>query len=316
MDWRIKGTIQKLLSVVPGGVRANDLLQRTVGQLRHFEVNVGSKVYDWSIHVDHLNSLELSIEGKRVFEIGTGWFPTLPVCFWLVGAGSCLTYDLNRHLDQSLSFRMVRALGGQLDRIADTVNLDRAVVAERHRELLRARDLDELLARAHIEYHAPADATTSGLPDGSVDIIFSNSVLEHVPPAVLDALMRESYRILRPGGLVVHSVNCGDHYAYFDKRINFMNYLQYSEAEWQRWNNDLQYQNRLRPQDFVDVTIEAGFDMLICMREPKPDLLAALPSTRIAPEFAHYPPEELAAKSVDIVATKPVPTHADGGHAG
>lgn len=305
MDWRIKGVIQKVLSTVPGGVRVNDLLQRTLGELRHFDQSVADKVEDWVIHMGHMQTLSLPVTGKRVFEIGTGWFPTLPICYALAGAGSCVTVDLHRHLDERLTFRMLRALGAHIDQVAEAADLAPAEIRRRHDELMGARDLDELLRRARIEYHAPSDATRTRLPEGEVDIVLSNSVLEHVPFEVIEAMMRESLRILRPGGIITHSVNCGDHYAYFDRRINFMNYLQFTEAEWRLWNNDLQYQNRLRPQHFVDITEAAGFELLICKYTPRPELLAALSSMRIAPEFAHYPPEQLATKSIDIVARKP-----------
>ena len=118
MDWRIKGVIQKALCAVPGGVRINDLLQRTVGGLRHFDVSVAGKVDDWVIHMDHMRTIDMPIAGKRVFEIGTGWFPTLPLCYALAGAGSCVTVDLNPHLSSRLSFRLLRALGEHLDVIA------------------------------------------------------------------------------------------------------------------------------------------------------------------------------------------------------
>ncbi len=305
MDWRIKGVIQKALCAVPGGVRINDLLQRTVGGLRHFDVSVAGKVDDWVIHMDHMRTINMPIAGKRVFEIGTGWFPTLPLCYALAGAGSCVTVDLNPHLSSRLSFRLLRALGEHLDVIAGAAGCGRVEVENRYLHYTRARDLPDLLARAGIEYFAPADATQSGLPADSIDVVLSNSVLEHVPAAVLTAMMRESFRILRPGGIISHSVNCGDHYAYFDDRIDFMNYLRFSEAEWAFWNNDIQYQNRLRPHHFVNATNEAGFDIQVCIHQARPELLEALPKMKVAPEFSHLPPEELACRSIDIVAAKP-----------
>ena len=38
-------------------------------------------------------------------------------------------------------------------------------------------------------------------------------------------MMREAFRVLRPGGLSIHSVNCADHYAYFDHNVSPINYL-------------------------------------------------------------------------------------------
>jgi hypothetical protein len=38
---------------------------------------------------------------------------------------------------------------------------------------------------------------------------------------------------------------------------------------------------------------------------PRTDLLRALPGLDIAPEFRHYPPEQLCCTSIDFVARKP-----------
>ena len=77
---------------------------------------------------------------------------------------------------------------------------------------------DKIMQMARIEYRAPADATITGLADRSVALVFSNSVLEHVTHAVLGPMMREARRLLEHDGMLLHSVNCGDHYAYFDPK--------------------------------------------------------------------------------------------------
>jgi SAM-dependent methyltransferase len=42
-------------------------------------------------------------------------------------------------------------------------------------------------------------------PDGSVDLVVSNSLLTHVLEAELENYIRESYRLLRQGGAIMHS---------------------------------------------------------------------------------------------------------------
>jgi hypothetical protein len=156
-------------------------------------------------------------------------------------------------------------------------------------------------------YRAPADAARTGLLDKTIDVVFSNSVLEHVPTAVIGDIFRESTRVLRETGVAIHSVNCGDHYAYFDKSISFINYLQYSEKAWRFWNNSLLYQNRLRPSDFLELARTSGQDIVMARHQPKAKLLDALRGMHIAPEFSHYSPEELCTTSVDFAARRTAP---------
>ena len=304
MNWRVKGVVQKALSVAPGGVRVNDWLQQAVGTNRDFAGQLAAKVEDWAILVSHSDGLGMPLEGRRLMEVGSGWFPTLPICYSLAGVASCATYDLTRHLNPPLTFRMLTDLEAFLGKIAGAAHLEPAEVERRYRLLRQCGSVEQLLAAARIDYHAPADAARSGLPAESVDIVFSNSVLEHVPPAVIQAIFQESSRVLKPGGLSIHSANCGDHYAYFDKSITAINYLTYSGPDWRFWDNDLLYQNRLRPSDFIDMALAAGLDVPLRIHRPRPELLSALPGLRIAPEFSHYPADQLCSTSVDFAGRK------------
>jgi SAM-dependent methyltransferase len=309
MNWRIKGMIQKALGGVPGGSRVNDFLQRTVGHLRDLDGTIDSKVIDdWAVMAAQMRELGISIRGADLVEIGTGWCPALPFCFALAGTRACHTFDLNRHLSPRLTTRTIERIRVHLPRIAQVAGEPENEVEERYRTLAAAVSTEDALQRAGLRYHAPADASRTRLPDKSVDAVFSNSVLEHVPREAILAILQEARRVLKPDGVAIHSVNCADHYAYFDRSITPINYLQYSDREWQFWNNSLLYQNRLRPQDFLDVAREAGLTVALCRFQPKSSLLASLASLRVAPQFQGYPPEQLCTTSIDFAGR---PTGAD-----
>jgi SAM-dependent methyltransferase len=303
VDWRVKGIIQKMLSVIPGGARLNSAMQLRMGGLRRFEGNVDTKVRaDWLVLASHMQELQLPIEGRSFVEVGSGWYPTLPLCFALAGAERCHTYDLHRLMDWSLTQRMLHAMPAHLPGIAERLGLEVALLQKRLAEIAAARTQEEFLQRARIEYHAPADATRTGLPGSSIDVVFSNSVLEHVPEAVIGELMRESRRILKPDGIAMHSVNCGDHYAYFDSNVTQMNYLRFSSFAWGLWNNDLQYQNRLRANDFLTLAQSGGLDVVLNRQRPRPELLQQLADFPLAEEFRRYSPEQLCTTSIDFIA--------------
>jgi Methyltransferase domain len=305
MNWRIKGLTQKTLSIAPGGVRINDLLQRRLGGMRDFRRHVTSKVVDdWVVLASYMEELGVGLRGLRYVEIGTGWFPTLPVCYALAGAREVVTFDLNRHLDGRLSLTMVAMIESLLPAIAEAGGRRLGEVEAAYREIGEATTVEELFRRARIDYHSPADAAASGLPDDSVDVVFSNSVLEHVPGPDIGRMMKESRRILRTGGLAIHCANCGDHYAYFDRTITPINYLTYSERDWAFWNNRLLYQNRLRPIDFIQLAEDAGLEVILRKTQPRADLLALLPQMKVASEFSPYPAEELCCTSVGFAARK------------
>jgi SAM-dependent methyltransferase len=302
MHWKVKGIIQKVLSIMPGGVAVNDALQKTVGLLANFEANVDMKVReDWLVFMEHLKDLNVGAQGLDFFEVGTGWYPSLPFCFSLSGARRVVTCDLKRHLRPDWTFRMLQCLEKHLPAIAAASNRPIEDVGRDYRRLRLETNLSSLLAAARIEYLAPVDAGSTSLPDGCIDVVYSNSVLEHVLAADIPRIMREALRLLRSNGIALHSANCGDHYAYFDRNITAINYLAYSDGAWAFWQNRLLYQNRLRPEDFARIATQAGFNLRHCYFTPQQQLMEVLPSMRIAPEFQHYSPEQVCSTSVDLV---------------
>ncbi len=309
MHWRLKGIAQKTLGITPGGHGLHYRLQRRYGGLKSFDREFSLKVEDWTIMARHLRDAGIAMPGARCFELGTGWYPTFPFACLMAGAARVETFDLNRHLKPDLVRACAASLAAQVDRIAEAAGVDAGAVGARQAALVaKVGEGDDLAAASAgaIGYHAPRDATRSGLADGCIDVVFSNSVLEHVPPDVLGPLYRESMRVLRPGGVMFHSVNCGDHYAYVDRKVHQLNYLRYSDRGWRFWNNAFLYQNRLRAHVFVDAAREAGFEIALDTSNTRPERLQQLREMPVHPQFAHVPPEQLCITTVDFIARKPM----------
>lgn len=308
MNWRLKGGIQKVLGHMPLGERLHYELQKRAGGLRAFDRELTAKIEDWRLMVGHLASVGIPVAGTRFLEMGTGWYPTFPFCLYLAGARSVITVDLNRYLKPELTLRMTLALARSLPVIATATGRPEAELAAAHRALVEAvrggASLEDATGGV-VAYRAPSDASATGLPDASLDAVFSNSVLEHVPGPIIERCFTEARRILRPGGVVFHSVNCGDHYAYADRAISQLNYLQFSDADWQRWNNEFLYQNRLRAIDFIEMARAAGLQIEVDTSRPHPMRLQQLEAVKVHPQFARYSRDQLAITSIDFIGRNP-----------
>jgi hypothetical protein len=305
VNWKVKGIIQKGLSLTPGGVALNSRLQHVFGRMRDFDGHLADKIFDWSLSMEYLAEVHFPMAGARLMEIGTGWHPALPLCFYLAGAESIATFDITRLMDEGVTFRLLDSLEKHVPKIAEMAQQSPASVQARLAKLRGAKNLAELLSRSGIEYFAPADGRATGLPPASVDLVYSNSVLEHVPGEVISGLMAESLRVLRPGGLAMHNVGCNDHYAFFDKSISFVNFLQFDDREWRRWNNPIQYQNRLRAPEFVALAEGAGLEVISEKKNVRPGTLEALATMRVAPEFKRFSKDEIAITTLDFISRKP-----------
>jgi len=308
MNWRIKGVIQKTLGVLPGGTELHYMMQRRYGGLRNFEAECDTKVDDWRLMMGHLDAVDIALPGARLLEMGTGWYPTFPFCLFLGGAARVDTVDLSAHLRPDLTRMCAARLAAHTSVIADSSGCSETAAAARQRALVTALDRGASIESATegvVACRAPCDASATGLTDSTVDVVFSNSVLEHVPGPVIEACLAESRRILRPRGVIFHSVNCGDHYAYVDRVINQLHYLRFSDRAWEFWNNDFLYQNRLRAVDFTRMARAAGFSIEVDTSRAHPERLAQLDAVTVHPDFAGYSREELAITSIDFIGRNP-----------
>ncbi len=291
-DWRIKAAIQGACSLMPDPQRWNGYLQKYVtgsAGLSH-----DGFLKKWTQAQGHVERLRARLpEGAfTVLELGTGWYPIVPLAFVAAGASWVRSIDV---VNLSTHERVVTACERMLDLIGDgRIQPAREDMAELIRGVLARRDsLDcsELLAALGIEV-VVADARQSGLEDRSIDLICSNNTLEHIPREVLVGIFGEFGRLISPRGFMSHHIDLADHYAGFDSSITVYNFLRYSERRWRLFNNSLQYQNRLRVPEYRAIHEESGWSIVDEQNTSEPpDVLAKVP---VSPHFARFAPAELA----------------------
>jgi SAM-dependent methyltransferase len=265
VNWKFKAAVQRACAALPvGGQAIYYSLQRTFGLLRDPGRPLAMQRAAARI-AGELRDHGFEIRGKRVMEVGTGWRVDLPIALFLCGAKSIVTYDIHRYLKPGLVTSAIATLWRNREGAADVLApfADRGELADRLQQLARAATVREVFAIAGIEYRAPADATQSGLPAGSIDLHLSYTVLQHIPYAVLVDLLREATRVLAPGGLACHHIDLSDQFARADPSISRAHFLTYSETEWATYGaNQFAYHNRLRAADYERLYREAGHEIL------------------------------------------------------
>lgn len=245
-----------------------------------------------------------SWEGAAVLEVGTGWQPLIPIVFSLAGAARVYLTDQNRLLTTSSFASTIGAIRREKKWIGETLGLDPATI-DQALDWNPAQGLEAGLKKLRLEYLAPCDCRSLELPAASLDIFTSRAVLEHVPPAVIQDIFLESHRLLRPGGLNCHIVDNSDHWEFRDRSILRINFLRYSEAFF-RWTtlNSLNYQNRLRHSQYLEMLTKAGFHIRREERSIDQPSLRALPDFPLDPAFRRFTPEDLATMTTFTLAAK------------
>lgn len=307
--WWVKAALQGAVATVPRATALTDAVRRR----RSPYLTETYFLSKWHHVVQHLRALDAAgsgttvagatATGARAVEIGTGWFPIVPLGLAVHGC-DVVTIDVAGHLDPS---RVRLAMQVLSDLAAD----GRITVASPTR-LARLRSLvdspanatvSDLLAPLGITRHLADAADLSGLPDTHGATLFvSNNTLEHIHPVTIRAIFTELARVGSPRALMSHYIDLADHYAGHDPRINEFHFLTLGPRRWRLANNRLGYQNRLRIGDYRRLLSETGWVVTSeALTRRKRDELERLD---LVPPFDTTPVSDLLVVKAHLVAAR------------
>ncbi len=301
--WKLKVLIQFFLSKLPMGEKINYLLQQL--HKTHSVEKTARRIIGLSESLKKINE-HIRLEGIVVVEIGTGWQPICSILLYLMGVKACHTYDHVSHVRFELVKMLIDGIEKHLDELAKITSVHVDVLKKRLLGLKDSNNLDDFFSKANIIYHAPADATETGLEDKSVDLVYSHAVLEHVPREVAYNLTIESKRILKDSGAAYHLIGLHDHYTSFDKKITKVNFLKYPEWLWSFFvYNKISYHNRLREKQFLDIFKSCGAKVEWLENKTEQSGIDTLRNMKIDKSFQGMSLEELAIYQTEMIISFP-----------
>lgn len=240
-------------------------------------------------------------DGMCVMEIGTGWahWEALFVrCFYQVQTTLVDVWD-NRQFAgfKAYAAELARRLP-ELDRPADqTVHAAEVLAA-----VARCGSFSEAYDALDFRFYASPDEAYAAHAGGSVDVIFSSDVFEHLPAAAVPAIMAEHHRLLKPGGTSSHQIVPADHLCIYDRAVHPKNYMRYSDGAWRLlFENDVQYVNRIQLSEWVRHFEKAGFDVAYTVVGT-----ADVSVLQMAERFRALDPADAAVTVFRILGRKPV----------
>ena len=155
-------------------------------------------------------------------------------------------------------------------------------------------DLIGVLKACNGQYLSNGLDSLKGIPTGSVDFIFSHTVLQHVRRKDFISLLLELRRIQRRDGVGSHTVSISDILG------GNLNDLRFRNGTWESefMANSGFYTNRIRYHEFLNGFREAGFVPEV-YRIARWDTLPT-PRSKMAPQFAILPDSELQVSGFDV----------------
>jgi len=282
VDWRVLILKKSLMARVPFGEALRRAKRNRVGY-RPNRSNLETTLENYASMQAAASAAGRPIAGARVLEIGSGWFPVIPILLCMDGAREVVMTDLNRHMDEV-------TFGTATDYLRERFPERTA--------LNGVRKLSDLPLR-YLAPYAPADVA-----DGSVDLVVSRTVLEHIDPAPMVELLAGLRPKLAPGARMVHLVDHSDHLQHIDRSLSPVNFLSWS-PRWHRTVNRLirEGENRLRHHEYAPLFERAGLQVVLEQGEPHAATLESLRRLRLAQPYDRMRAEQLSVL-VSIYALK------------
>ena len=252
------------------------------------------------------------VEGCRVLNVGaSAGFEA--ACLAGLGAGSVVGSDYGEHFIGTRGTDQCKGLGELPERQQRAVSVFREHVGE--------FGFNASSANTAVEF-VQDDLAASNLDDDSFDCICSWATLEHVmDPA---SAMRETRRLLSPGGFAYHEYNpffCidGGHSAatldfpWGHLRLNtadFRRYVEQAHADDCKWRVDFYRRgiNRMTQSMLVEYARSAGLEVLAVIPRTRTEDLVLLTDVIIEQSRRHYPGlsiNDLVSRIVRVVLRRP-----------
>jgi SAM-dependent methyltransferase len=308
MKWKTKAAIQSIVSLLPSSLSyaAYYWIQRNFGGLKKmipiYHLQAGIEVWSLLLEQGH------NPKNKVFFEVGTGRTILVPLAFWLMGAKKTITIDKNPYMKVELIQENNQYILNNQDEIKRIFGslLDR----ERFKKLVEFSLnpvflMGDFLTLTNTTYIAPGDASSTPLQANTIDYHVSYTVFEHIPPTILLNILKEGNRIIRDDGLFIHRIDYSDHFSHSDNTISSINFLQYSDKEWNKYaGNRYMYMNRLRHDDCIRLFESSGHTIVKEKKDIDPLLQELLQAgdLKLIKKFNDKPLEVLATIAAWIIS--------------
>lgn len=256
--------------------------------------------------VDHIRFFKAHAKTEQfnALELGSGWYPVVPIALYLAGADHITSIDISPLMNeegvkQTINRFVKDEQAGKLEALRPYIQADRLKMLQTIAN--KQLSFDETLSAIHLHLEIK-DARQTGFEGNTFDLVCSNNTYEHIYSEILEPIIAEFQRIVKPGGVNSHFIDMSDHFAHLDQSISIYNFLRYSKRQWALIDNSVQPQNRLRLSDYKSLYKKAGISIL--QEETRPGDKEMLNKVSLHKRYSTYAPEDLAISHAHLVSGK------------
>lgn len=253
--WILKAIVQKIISYLPLKHKFNYFFQKYVTKgVDLTDEYFFDRLKNASNHIKSYMKISGKMFPENCLELGTGWYPTVPLTYFLTGADRIFSVDISfltskKRIKNTLEKFIICNQKGILSNYINFIP-ERLSILENLLQNYEQYSLEEVLQKLKITYLIE-DARKLSLNENSINLISSNNTFEHIYPHILKPILTEFKRVVnKENGVMSHLIDMSDHFSHLDKSINVYNFLQFSDNQWKWIDNSIQPQSRLRIYDY------------------------------------------------------------------
>jgi len=303
--WKLKAVVQKTISFFPQQEKLNYFFQKYITRAVNLnDEHFANKMMHSQDHIKFFNKHGITHPQMQIIELGSGWYPVVPIMMYLSKSGQVTSVDIQSWMTKETQLTTIRKFiewreKGKLQKYITNIDEERWNTLVEIDQNPGNHNLETINKSIGLKLLLQ-DARSLKLKDQSIDFICSNNTFEHIYPNVLNGILLEFKRVIKPGGVMSHFIDMSDHFAHFDKSITIYNFLKYSEKKWKLIDNDIQPQNRLRFKDYL--TMYEKIALPITETEIRKGNLEDLRKQKIHQEYSNYSEAELAISHCYIIS--------------
>ncbi len=283
MHNRTKSSILRFLDILPKkiGYTIYHMLQMITLKDVDFYVKTNESSF-YQIH-KILNENNIDVKNENIIEIGSGWFPIMPLIFKeKLVVNTIYTYDINKHYSKRRILNSTALFSKRLN-ISGSKQLP-----------------------SFIKYYPHTSIQTATI-DYNAKLVYSRFVLEHISHKELLEIHQYLYKNTPDTIKILHLISPSDHRSYSDASISTYDFLKYSETAWNKIQTKFDYHNRLRLPDYIKIIKESGFTVEY-LNYDKVDKTSKkykmFKDLTLHPSYDTYTEEEILAGSINLLLSK------------
>ena len=303
--WIVKAIVQKSISFLPYRNQVNFLFQKYISKgVKLTDNYFYDRLEHAKMHINAFRHYSNAPKPDNCLELGTGWYPVVPISFYLIGSHEIYSVDISKILTKSRLKTTIQKfieadLNGELKKYIeyreDKLKELNVLFTE-----LEKYTFEQCLEKLNLNYLIQ-DARSLSIQDNSIHLISSNNTFEHLSPGILKDILSEFKRVInKRSGIMSHSIDLSDHFAHSDKSISDYNFLQFSDKQWKWIDNKIQPLNRLRFDDYLQLYQQLNIPINKEMRVN--GNINNLKSIRLAQKFMNKPLDILVIRACNFIS--------------